>query len=73
VIDESAEGETLHAAVLRETKDDCEKIIPKIVQLIRMHLLFRFVVTEAPVAGALYFGPSTLSSFRNRPAVYPIF
>jgi hypothetical protein len=47
VIDESAEGETLHAAVLRETKDDCEKIIPKIVQLIRMHLLFRFVVTEA--------------------------
>jgi hypothetical protein len=46
-MDKSAEGESLHAALLRETKDDCEKIIPKIVQLIRMHLLFRFVVTEA--------------------------
>ena len=54
-------------------KDDCEKIIPKIVQLRRMHLLFRFVVTESSVAGALYFGPSTLYEFSNRAAVYPIF
>jgi hypothetical protein len=63
VIDDFSRRTNLHAAYCAKLKDDGEKISPQIlVQFQRMHLLFRFVVTEASVAGALYFCPSTLSS-----------